>query len=222
MGRMDVSPDSPFYDLSQYPARTAEVKTFWMDQTEVTNEEYASFVRETKYAAPTNWINGAPRPGEEKWPVTMVSLNDAKAFAAWRSRRDGKNYRLPREDEWEYAARNGSQSTLYPWGNEWLNNYANVDSKSLKPVGSYPPSPSARWQVKDLIGNAWEWTSTEAAPYGSNPLKLKIPKGQFVIRGGAYLEPHSGPEAITATRRTSFPPSTKDEAIGFRLVLDGP
>src|SRR5882724_2963923 len=206
------------YDLAQYPAHRVEVKSFWMDKTEVSNAEYADFVSASRYQPPSYWRNGKPPAGQERWPVTNVSLADAKAFADWRGKRDGFKYRLPTEQEWEYAARNGSEATLYPWGNQWQDERANVDANSLKPVGSYPQGAS-RWGVLDLIGNVWEWTSTTAAPYPGNTV-LSIEKGQMIIRGGAYVENSRGPDAITATRRSWVPPTAKEAPIGFRLVRD--
>ena len=191
-----------------------------MDKTEVTNAEYAEFVKEATYAAPGYWNVMNPPSGQEQWPVTNVSVTDAKAFAEWRSKRDKLKYRLPTEEEWEYSARNGAEGTLYPWGNKWMDGYANVDSNSLQKVGSHPQGAS-KLGVLDLIGNAWEWTSTKAAPYPGNTL-LNIPPGQVIIRGGAYTEPSHGAEAITATRRSWFPSSEKLAGVGFRLVRDGP
>jgi serine/threonine protein kinase/formylglycine-generating enzyme required for sulfatase activity len=217
MGLKDVPGKTP-YDLGQYPAHQVNVKSFWMDRTEVTNAEYADFVSASKYGPPSYWRSGKPPSGQERWPVTNVSLADATAFAEWRSKRDGLKYRLPTEEEWEYAARNGSQNTLYPWGNEWLDDRANVDANSLKPVASYPQGAS-RWGVQDLIGNVWEWTSTPAAPYPGNTL-LSIEKGQMIIRGGAYSENSRGADAISATRRSWVPPKAKEVALGFRLVRD--
>jgi len=222
MGRSDVSPNSEnTYDLSQYPARSVPVKSFLMDKTEVTNAEYQDFARETKRPLPSYWHDGKPPAGQEMWPVTSVSLDDAEAFADWRSKRDKVKYRLPTESEWEYAARNGSDATLYPWGNKWMDDRANVDTNSLKPVGSYPQGASTRGGLLDLIGNAWEWTSTVAAPYPGNNV-LSIPEGQFIIRGGAYSDRSSGPKGITATRRSWLARSDKEPSVGFRLVRDAP
>ena len=217
MGLASVTTKEP-YDLGQTPARSVSVKTFWMDKTEVTNAEYAEFVAGAKHPAPSYWSNGKPPSGQELWPVTNVSIADAQAFSDWRSKRDGKKYRLPSEEEWEYAARNGSENNLYPWGNEWIDGRANVDANSLKPVGSYPQGTS-KAGVLDLIGNAWEWTSTKAAAYPGNTL-LVIPPGQVIIRGGAFVEPSKGPEAISATRRSWVSPTDKQAAIGFRLVRE--
>ena len=223
MGRGDVSLDSKnTYDLSQYPNRDVSVKGFWMDKTEVTNAEYEAFGREeTKHTMPSYWRDGKPPAGQEQWPVTGVSLDDALAFAQWRSQRDHVKYRIPTEEEWEYAARNGSQATLYPWGNQWLPDRANVDSNSLEPVGSHPLGASSRGGILDLIGNAWEWTSTTAAPYPGNNM-LSIPPGQFIIRGGAFSDKGTGPENITATRRSWLSRTRKEPFVGFRLARDGP
>ena len=217
MGLSEVPTKEP-YDIYQTPARAVSIKSFMMDKTEVTNAEYADFVVGAKYRAPSYWNNGKPPAGQEQWPVTNVALADAKAFADWRSKRDRQEYRLPTEEEWEYAARNGSQNNLYPWGNEWLEGRANVDGNTLKPVGTYPEGAS-RAGVLDLIGNVWEWTSSKAATYPGNTL-LDIPPGRVIIRGGAFVEPSRGLEAISATRRSGVSPNDKQAAIGFRLVRD--
>jgi serine/threonine protein kinase/formylglycine-generating enzyme required for sulfatase activity len=230
MGRSDVSLDAAAYEsseaaafaISQYPAHALSVKTFWMDKTEVTNTDYADFVRETKHSAPSYFSNGKAPAGQAQWPVSDVSLDDANAFAKWRSNRDDVKYRLPTEDEWEYAARNGSQDTFYPWGNQWLADRANVHTNLLQPVGSYPQGAS-QWGVLDLIGNVWELTATKAAPYsGNSGLNPKDLQGLFVIRGGSSQEDSSGSRAITATRRSFVLSSYKDLGLGFRLVRDGP
>lgn len=219
MGRSDVLMTNAD-DLNQYPAHTVSLKPFWLDRTEVTNADYVRFVQETSYQSPPHLSNGLPA-GEELWPVTYVSLDDALAFAKWRSIRDGVSYRLPTEDEWEYAARNGSTSNTYPWGDQWLDDSANVNSNSLKPVGSFPKGAS-RSGVVDLIGNVWEWTSSKAAPYpGNEDLNIDNPTLN-VVRGGSYTAKAIGPEAITSTRRRFVIPSSRDHRIGFRLLRDGP
>jgi serine/threonine protein kinase/formylglycine-generating enzyme required for sulfatase activity len=221
MGRSDVWLNSnDTFELIQYPAHPVTVSSFWMDKTEVTNSEYAAFVKEKNHAAPPYWTNGAPPPEQLNWPVTEVSLDDAKQFAEWRSKRDNKKYRLPKEEEWEYAARNGAQETLYPWGNEWLEDRANLNAQTPTVVGSYPKGAS-RGGVLDLIGNVWEWTSSKATIYPNNDKMLPSP-GRFVIRGGGFSDSLSGPRAITATRRYFYLPTGKDKTLGFRLVSDEP
>jgi formylglycine-generating enzyme required for sulfatase activity len=219
MGRSDVTAQDA---LNQYPAHAVKVDPFYMDKTEVTNAEYAAFVREANYAAPPYWANNQPPAGQEQWPVTNVSLADAQAFAAWRSKRDSVVYRLPTEEEWEFAARDGANAYLYPWGDVWRDGWANVEAEGPQPVGSYAQGASA-WGVVDLIGNAWEWTASKNSIYpGNKSAQLEDKERDSIItRGGAYSSKATGAEAITATRRIVTPASTKHPALGFRLVRPG-
>jgi formylglycine-generating enzyme required for sulfatase activity len=222
MGRDDVSLESTPFDLNQWPANPVKVGDFYMDRTEVTNTEYAEFVRDTKYQPPGGWKGDNPPPGQEMWPVRDVSSADAQAFAEWRSKRDNVTYRLPTEEEWEYAARNGDQATLYPWGKEWSDEKANVGTESIKPVGSYPQGAS-RWGLLDLIGNVWEWTSSKPSNYpGNNILKIApTERDWLIVRGGSFVDIGRGELAITATRRRWIPATTRNPRIGFRLVREG-
>jgi serine/threonine protein kinase/formylglycine-generating enzyme required for sulfatase activity len=202
------------------PAHSVTVSDFSMDKTEVTNTEYAEFVNETKRTPPSHWPEGKVLAGQEQWPVNNVSLDDAKAFAAWRSKRDGVTYRLPTEEEWEYAARNGDQANLYPWGNSWANDSAVVKMVSPQTVGSFQ-SGKNRWGVLDLIGNVWEWTSSKASVYQGSPLSVPAQdKDSSIIRGGSYASEPGG-ERTTATTRDWVPASTKHPTLGFRLVRAG-
>ena len=215
MGRDDGPPQ-------ETPAHSVTVKTFYMDNTEVTNAEYARFVRDSNYALPADWIGSAPLHGTEQWPVVNVSLRDASAFAFWRSARDGVTYRLPTEEEWEYAARNGAQANLFPWGNEWISERAVFGVSSPQSVGSLPDGRN-RWGVADLIGNVWEWTSSRPSVYQGSTLKIPDKFEEwYVIRGGSYLSQMSNERPITATYRDWLVPSTKHQALGFRLVKSGP
>src|SRR6266498_2003248 len=157
MGRNDGPPQ-------ERPEHAVTVQKFLMDRTEVTNAEYAEFVRDTNYEPPIDWVSGKPLPGQERWPVVNVSARDAEAFAAWRSKRDGVSYRLPTEEEWEFAARSGGDYKSFPWGSAWETNRAVVKEATPRPVGSYPEGKN-RWGVVDLIGNASEWTSSRASVY---------------------------------------------------------
>lgn len=222
MGRNDIPADLKDGNAQlQYPAHAMTVRSIWMDKTEVTIGEYADFVRERAYPAPPSWKNGAPPKDRLNWPVTEVSLTDANRFAEWRSKRDNKKYRLPREEEWEYAARNGAQVTLYPWGNEWLSDRANLNSSAPVPVGSYPLG-ACRWGVLDLIGNVWEWTSSVASLYPGNDRNYPPSEDKFVIRGGGFSDVATGSQAVTGTRRFFYGQLDKDKSLGFRLVSDEP
>jgi formylglycine-generating enzyme required for sulfatase activity len=229
MGRDDAPPTV----LNESPSHMVTLRGFMMGRTEVTNAEYAEFVRATGRPAPSGeaapegeqpwwkpWSGGRPPEGQERWPVRNVTLNDAVAFASWRSKRDGVAYRLPTEAEWEYAARSHGTSGLYPWGEAFANERANVDAELPRPVGSYPGGAS-REGVLDLIGNVWEWTSSDAAPYpGNRDIEVRD-KGMKVARGGSYQSKGRGGAAVTATSRIFIRPETKHPTLGFRLVRDG-
>ncbi len=96
---------------------------------------------------------------QEKFPVTYVSYNDANEFADWITKRDNVPCELPTEKEWEYAARSGANQYIYPWGNEWIENRANIGTKVLKEVGTCGDETTVGG-VQDMLGNVWEWTST--------------------------------------------------------------
>jgi len=204
---------------NEKPEHEVTVKDFWMDKTEVTNSEYADFIKAIGYKPPTHFVSGGkPATGEESLPVTRVSLKDAKAFAEWRSERDGLNYRLPTEKEWEYAARNGGKNNLYPWGDNWQDGYATFGQRKPEKVGSKPNGKNS-WGVLDLIGNVWEWTSSEKNLYpGSSGEIIKTKETHYMLRGGSFLSESAGKEAITSSSRIVLPESTEDDRIGFRLV----
>jgi serine/threonine protein kinase len=204
------------------PPHSVQVPTFFMDKTEVTNAEYAEFVRETNHPAPGYWSGQKPPFGQEHWPVVNVSQTDANDFAAWRSKRDSATYRLPTEEEWEYAARNGSQGNLYPWGNDWARGNAVVKEATPAPVGSHPKGVN-KWGVTDLIGNVWEWTSSKVSSYPGNPIKIPNETRDLItIRGACYVSDPAKVEApVTSAMREFIPATTKTPLLGFRLVRSG-
>src|SRR6266568_3771931 len=230
MGRNDA-PKGVWGD-AQRPAHTVTIKPFFIDRTEVTNAEYSTCVQQAGCSPPPGWSGSNPPEGqEEKWPVTNVSKDDADNFATWRSTRDGVRYRLPKEDEWEYATRGGSEDLLYPWGNNWCDDCANLGTGKgntvdhAETVGSHPNGKD-RWDVFDLIGNVWEWTSSTASFYDGSEVQSDQ-RGWFVIRGGSHQSLHPqdvsqrGGKEFPATFRAWRPRDNKSHTLGFRLVRDG-
>ena len=200
-----------------------------MDKYEVTNEAFQAFVNDSGYYKLQYWsVNGKLWLGTQtvsRLPFTTgsevstrprvyVSWFEAEAYAAWRGGR------LATEAEWEFAAR-GPASFVYPWGNTFQSNNANLtDSSSLTAVGSYPTGVS--WcGIHDLAGNAMEWVNdwldvdyyrlnVRDDPQGPVSGSVKIEKGgwwgsnQYVGR--------------SAYRHYEDPPTYKDQHIGFRIV----
>ena len=203
------------------------VPSFYLDKYEVTNAEYAEFIKETGKPAPSlgpgveagywqPWNGNNPPPGRERWPVANVSPKDVEAYAAWLSKRDGVVYRLPTEEEWEFAARNGSKDSLFPWGNSWEEGRANINQKkSPVDVGSFPQGETGNG-VEDMVGNVWEWTSSKPRFYdGGRPPSVKDARVQ---RGGSFFEKIKT-DFHDATDRSWFGDENfKFPTIGFRLA----
>ena len=209
--------------FQETPPHIVTVQKFMMDRTEVSNTEYAEFINDSNHAVPNHWAGKTPPFGQERWPVVNVSLEDANAFAAWRSKRDGVSYRLPTDEEWEYAARNGERSDRYPWGPEWKANFAVLKEISPAPVGSRPEGKN-RWGVVDLIGNVWELTSSRASVYPGSSAIIR-PEGQawLVIRGGGFVsDPTQSNHPVSSCMREFVPPGTKTTQLGFRLARNEP
>ncbi|HKO98596.1 MAG TPA: SUMF1/EgtB/PvdO family nonheme iron enzyme [Pyrinomonadaceae bacterium] len=207
-------------DEYEKPAHRVTVKPFFIDINEVTCEEYEKFVKTTGYQAPSGWVNGTFPAGAERKPVTGVNWDDANNYARWVKKR------LPTEEEWEFAAR-GPEGWKYPWGNEWRKGLANADNAStgLADVGQF--NGRSAFGLADMVGNAWEWTSTPIHSYHGG----KIPEDQLsevdrnkmkTIRGGCYL---SSPQQATATYRRGWPQARGPydfNQTGFRCAQDAP
>lgn len=205
---------------NERPAHDVTVKPFSMDKTETTNAEYLNFINETGHRPfPVHWVNDMPIPGQEAMPVRFVNADDVKAFAAWRSKRDRVEYRLPTEQEWEYAARNGSKGNTYPWGDKFDPKCAVLDQPTITPMVVASKSCANTWGVHDLIGNVFEWTSSEPSLYpGSSGEVLPLSEPHRMLRGGASIYKSTGKGSITSTFRVAVPASTRSAEIGFRLV----
>jgi eukaryotic-like serine/threonine-protein kinase len=203
------------------PEHDVTVKGFWMDKTEVTNGEYFQFIKETGYnPTPSNWERGEPFERDFKLPVRFVSYQDAQAFAKWRSKRDNVTYRLPTEEEWEYAARNGGDNNLYPWGDTFKEDCAVLDQPTTEPkIVASNPCSNNKWGVSDLIGNVFEWTSSDPYLYPGSAGEVKpLSEPHKMIRGGSAYQKSKGDNAITATFRAPLSASKRDATLGFRLV----
>ncbi len=202
------------------PEHSVDVKAFKMDRTEVTNAEYFAFITATSYRpVPAHWVNDKPVPGQEQMPVRFVNIDDIKAFTDWRSKRDGVTYRLPTEEEWEYAARNGAKNDRYPWGGAFKSNCAVVDKENTEPEPVGAASCPDDWGVVDLIGNVYEWTGTKASLYpGSKGTVKETKEPHYMFRGGAAITKSVGAFGISSTSRADIDASKRDKELGFRLV----
>lgn len=201
MGRNNGLPE-------ERPEHNVTVTPFYMDIYEVTNEDYAKFVMQG-HKAPPQWKNnknGTYRVGEERFPVVGVDWNDAREYA----KSIGK--RLPTEQEWEFAAR-GTDRLLYPWGNEWNPKNANVGTGHFVAVGTF--TGKSPFGIYDMIGNAWEWTSDDFAPYDNAKGGIQNEK---TIRGNSI---EGTKKYSTATYRLGRSATGQNYSrTGFRCAMD--
>ncbi|MBI4854463.1 MAG: SUMF1/EgtB/PvdO family nonheme iron enzyme [Acidobacteria bacterium] len=193
------------------PEYEATVEDFYIDKTEISNQDYKKFIDATKHPSPPGWKNNQFPAGTDLYPVTDVTLADAEAYAKWASKR------LPTEKEWEYAAR-GSDGRIYPWGKNWQNGVAisaELKEDAPRTVGSLPKGASP-FGVLDMAGNVWEWTSDKFSPYPNNK-EVVDPKlrDTIVIRGGSFK---SNQKVLTTYVRNFVPPDFKGDILGFRCV----
>jgi formylglycine-generating enzyme required for sulfatase activity len=237
-------------------------RPFYVGRYEVTVGQFRRFVRETGYRTEAEadgtggwgynpatqkcegrkphftWQDGGFAQTDEH-PVVNVSYNDALAFCAWLSDKEGKKYRLPTEAEWEYACRAGTE-TRYHNGDspDALHGVARVldvrgatkyghvhqittppSGPFTAPVGSYRPNA---WGLYDMHGNAWEWCSDwyDEEYYGKSP--VEDPRGPAegnvrVRRGGGW---NSYPMYARASFRNYNSAPSRCVNLGFRVVRE--
>lgn len=222
MGRDDVKPEQDKYGI-QFPAHAVSVENFYIDRTEVTNEEYAEFIQATRKTAPENWQGDTPPAGKEKLPVTFVSNFNAREFAEWISKRDNARCQLPTEEEWEYAARGGKQQNIFPWGNVWVSNRVNLDAGVPREVGT-SGDETALGGIKDMLGNVMEWTGSTFVYYPNFPEEHKDPNSKvnlfITVRGASFAatKDQIKNNHLLLTFRQGVPGDAKYPYLGFRLV----
>ncbi|MET7519897.1 ergothioneine biosynthesis protein EgtB [Streptomyces sp. NPDC005480] len=238
---------------NERPAHARLVPPFHIDTAPVTNGAYLAFMEDGGYDSsrwwtPEGWAlvrdNGLRSPlfwrrEAGQWlrrrfgvtevvppdePVVHVSWYEADAYARWAGRR------LPSEAEWEKAARfdpASGRSMRYPWGDaDPTPERANLGQRHLRPApaGSYPAGESPLG-VRQLIGDVWEWTSSDFLPY---PGFVAFPYREYsevffgpdhkVLRGGSFAV---DAVACRGTFRNWDYPVRRQIFAGFRTARDG-
>ena len=206
---------------TRFHERDMDLKRFFIDRTLVTNRQFKAFINATRYHPKDDanflkdWANGAYPEGWADRPVTWVSIEDARAYAAWVGKR------LPNEWEWQYAAQ-GQDGRLYPWGPDWkAEAVPEPDIGRVlappAPVGVHPQGASP-FGVLDMVGDVWQWTNefqdehTRAA----------------ILRGGSAYQPQGAswyfPQAYRNDQHSKLllmsPGRDRSGSIGFRCVAD--
>ncbi|GAB6141936.1 hypothetical protein JCM14076_26650 [Methylosoma difficile] len=232
-------------DEKQHQACVAD---FYLGKHEVSKGQFAAFVSATGYRTEaeagdgchfwtgTEWKKDKQRhwrnlgfAQNDDHPVACVSWNDAQAYIAWLNQQTHKNYRLPTEAEWEYAARAGTATPFYTGAcisTQQANYHGHYDYNSCgaktglylggtSAVGGYPANP---WGLYDMAGNVWEWTcSAYVADYDGSESKCisnNDAKTLRVLRGGSW---DSGPRWLRSANRDGYTAGIRFNDVGFRL-----
>lgn len=216
------------YFSVEQPVHTVALDSFWIDKTEVTNNQYRQCM--SAGACSELGCEGELLLGDGEYPAVCTTWDQAAAYCEW------VEGRLPTEAEWEYAAR-GPEGRRYPWGDDFngtVLNYCDVNCTLHKrdetfddgyarsaPVGSYPGGAS--WVgALDLAGNVWEIVADRYGSYPSDPQTNPTgpPSGhRRIARGGSW---HTSPDHVRSALRTNIGEDQYVDHAGFRCVQSQP
>ncbi len=214
--RVVAVPGMIYYPGGAFPfgpdKKPVNLGPFYIDETEVSNADFAEFCNATGCAPPR---------GATDLPVVRVTIAQARAYAQWKGRR------LPTAQEWERAAR-GVDAMRYPWGNEEDPKRANLlDNPTLVNHALMPVRSFAKLPEYQMAGNAWEMIDTAVTPSDAavamfstlvTPAPTRAEKW-FQIRGGSYNTPL--PAAVTY-EYSPIPERFSGPDIGFRCAKSFP
>ena len=198
----DKSKDSMARD-NETPQHRLTLPEYRIARVPVTNAQYQHFVTATGHTAPQHWTNSKNPQGKEEHPVVNVTWHDAQALCEW------AKVRLPSEAEWEKAAR-GTDGRIWPWGDDSPTerhcNF-NMNIGDTTPVGNYPDG-AGPYDVLDMAGNVWEWTSSLFKPYrydANDGREDPQASGIRTLRGGSWLHTGQGVRSPAFDRWTPVP-----------------
>ena len=194
------------------PSREVRIQSFEMSRYEVTFDEFDRFAAAT----------GRTPPYDEGWgrgrrPVINVSWYDAVAYTRWLSLNTERNYRLPSEWEWEYAAFGGITGDRYNPDANSIAWYKGNSNGRTHPVGGKEPNA---YGLYDMLGNAWEFVQdcyngdVEDAPDDGSAWESGECDRRVVRGAGA----NAGIERVFARIRVSETPDSRQLYVGFRLA----
>lgn len=210
---MGAQPGDILWQFNEKPATEVYLEAFEIARTEVTNGQYTRCVAAGVCTPPNNpeWN----MPGAVNYPVADVTWEQANTFAAF------AGGRLPTEAEWEKACR-GPGGYNYPWGNGYqtreVANYADHIGRST-PVKKYSPKGDSAYGLADMIGNVWEWTSSQDRPYpyaADDGREDQAGEGKRIQRGGSWGIRED--IKLRCAARWGAKPQTPRNSIGFRIV----
>ncbi len=205
------------------PIHRVWIDTFRLAATQVTNAEYARFLRATGRPSPPFWQD--PNFNHPQQPVAGVSWHEAVQYCEWLSSQTSRPYRLPTEAEWEHAARGGLEQKTFPWGDDppqSLPDYATRWQAGPERVARYAPNA---FGLYDICDNVHEWctdwydpnyyaVSPERNPRGPEESPMKPSRKSS--RGGSWRH-HI--KVARCSARSSIPPDFQYADYGFRVAF---
>jgi len=205
---------------NERPVHRVWVDSFYLENCQVTNAEYAIFLKLTEAPAPPHWNDANFKHPEQ--PVVAVSWFEAVRYCEWLSEISGRKYRLPTEAEWERAARGGVEGKLYPWGDDPPQSLPKYDQRwkaGPEPVARYQPNG---FGLYDICENVHEWCSDWFQPDYYSVSAERNPQGpesgqRRASRGGSWRH------YIKVTRcaaRCSIPRTLQYADYGFRVACE--
>jgi len=214
-------------DSDELPLHTIYLDAYYMDVFEVTNAQYSACVASGSCTSPGSFSSKTRssyynNPDYADYPVILVSWDQADAYCSWIGKR------LPSEAEWEKAARGGSKTLAYPWGdqdtncslaNSWDNLGNTYCVGDTNRVGSYPDGVS-EYNVFDMAGNVWEWVNDRYSSTYYRISPYRNPSGPSsgtsrVLRGGSWGSTWIN---LRASGRNSAGQEFRNEYTGFRCA----
>jgi formylglycine-generating enzyme required for sulfatase activity len=199
--------------------RAISFPRFAMDETPVTNAQFAEFLKASRYRPVhgehflKHWMGGRPPVGLEDHPVVYVGLEDARAYASWAGKR------LPAEEEWQYAAQS-ADGRIYPWGEQMEPGRCNAgETGGTTPVKAFSRGRSP-FGCYDMCGNVWQWTESERSD-GRTRFCI-IRGGSFYSAKGSgwYMDGGPRPANFAAKFLLTWPGLDRCSTIGFRCAAD--
>jgi formylglycine-generating enzyme required for sulfatase activity len=204
-------------DASEKPVHRVTIKPFALSKFPITNREW-------NVCAAANAC-GFVADRNDDAPIANVSWNDAKQYAAWLSKLTGKEYRLPSEAEWEYAAR-GDTQTRYWWGDQFQSGMANCRNctdatlgEQPVQVGSFKPNP---FGLYDMGGGVDQWVEDcwhrnyAGAPADGSPWLDGGDCASRVIRSGSW---RNDARYARPANRDRYDAVVRYQTHGFRIAL---
>jgi len=200
-------------------SRPVRIEQVAIDAFPVTNADFRRFLQATGYQPRdprqflAHWENGAPRAGEERHPVVFVSLNDARAYAAWAGKR------LPKEEEWQRAAQ-GRENRTWPWGDPFDATRCNHATLGTSAVDAHPEGRTVEG-VWDLSGNVWEMTESERTDGHTRYQILKGGSWYHRDNSSWLFDMGAQPADWGAKQILLCDAWDRCATVGFRCVVDG-